>query len=312
MKINLLLKGLVDDELGDGEKKSKNNFAYTCYSCNHHKKKLEVDFSENPKGINKWACWVCGVRGRSIYQLLKSIQASSDSIAKAKSYVKYVDFDFIGEEENIQVKLPQEYIPLYKSDIKKDWIYSKAIQYLSDRGITMADIYKYRIGYCRSKQYRNRIIIPTYNFNGELNYFIGRSFEKDTPYKYKNPSVSKNIIPNSHLINWDLPVILCEGIFDAIAIRRNAIPIFGKNIQKNLMDKLLASSTKKVYMALDDDAKQKALEYSAMLMNQNKEVYFVDLEDKDPSEMGFENFTKIIHDTKPLTFDSLIARRINS
>ncbi len=71
--------------------------------------------------------------------------------------------------------------------------------------------------------------------DGNLNYFTARSFEEKPYVKYRNPSVSRDIIPNEHLINWNLPIVLCEGLFDAIAIKRNAIPLLGKNIEPNLM-----------------------------------------------------------------------------
>ena len=56
------------------------------------------------------------------------------------------------------------------------------------------------------------------------------------------------------MINWNVPIVLCEGAFDAISIKRNAIPLFGKNISKKLMQKLVTSEVKKVYLALDKDA----------------------------------------------------------
>ena len=45
-------------------------------------------------------------------------------------------------------------------------------------------------------------------------------------------------------------------------------------------------------------------------MAQGKEVYLVDMQDKDPSEMGFENFTKLIQNTVPLTYSSLLERKL--
>jgi hypothetical protein len=81
------------------------------------------------------------------------------------------------------------------------------------------------------------IIIPSYDANGKLNYFTARSFEKDPYTKYRNPETSRDIIPFELFINWDLPIILCEGPFDAMAIKRNAIPLFGKNIQSILNEK---------------------------------------------------------------------------
>jgi hypothetical protein len=45
-------------------------------------------------------------------------------------------------------------------------------------------------------------------------------------------------------------------------------------------------------------------------MNEGKEVYLVNLEDKDPSEMGFEKFTNLIQNTLPLTFSNLLEKKL--
>jgi len=185
-----------------------------------------------------------------------------------------------------------------------------AVNYLKKRNVSKHDIMKYNIGYCTEGLYKNMIIIPTYDANGKLNYFTGRSFEKDPYVKYRNPQVSRDVIPNEHFINWDIPIILCEGLFDAIAIKRNVIPLLGKNIQNNLMKKIVTSLVDKIYIALDRDAIKQALRFCEMLLAEGKEVYLVDLQDKDPSEMGFENFTKLIHTTKPLTYYNLMERKL--
>jgi len=172
------------------------------------------------------------------------------------------------------------------------------------------DIIKYNIGYCKSGRYKNMIILPTYDEDGNLNYFTGRSFESEPYIKYRNPEASRDIIPNEHLINWNIPIILCEGMFDAIAIKRNAIPLLGKNIQSNLMKKIVTSVVEKIYIALDKDAMKQALRFCENLMAEGKEVYLVDLQDKDPSEMGFVNFTKLIQNTFPLTYSGLLERKL--
>ena len=154
------------------------------------------------------------------------------------------------------------------------------------------------------------IIIPTYDKDGSINYFTARSFEKDPYIKYRNPQVSRDIIPNEHMINWRLPIILCEGLFDAIAIKRNAIPLLGKNIQSELMKKIISSFVNKIYIALDKDAIKQALHFCEQLMMEGKEVYFVDMQDKDPSEMGFKNFTKLIQKTVPMTYSSLLEQKL--
>ena len=185
-----------------------------------------------------------------------------------------------------------------------------ALAYLKNRHVSKYDILKYNIGYCKEGLYKNMIIIPTYDADGRLNYFTARSFEKEPYIKYRNPSVSRNIIPNEHLINWNLPIILCEGLFDAISIKRNAIPLLGKNIQSNLMKKIVTSVVNKIYIALDKDAMKQALRFCENLMAEGKEVYLVDMQDKDPSEMGFTNFTKLIQKTVPLTYSSLMGYKL--
>jgi hypothetical protein len=45
-------------------------------------------------------------------------------------------------------------------------------------------------------------------------------------------------------------------------------------------------------------------------MNEDKEVYLVDLDDKDPSEMRFENFTNLIQTVQPLTFSNLFEKKL--
>ena len=113
------------------------------------------------------------------------------------------------------------------------------------------------------------------------------------------------------MINWKVPIIICEGLFDAIAIKRNAIPLLGKNIQSELMKKIVSSFVNKIYIALDKDAIKQALHFCEQLMMEGKEVYLVDLQDKDPSEMGFENFTKLIQKTNPMTYSSLLEQKLS-
>jgi DNA primase len=155
------------------------------------------------------------------------------------------------------------------------------------------------------------IIIPSYDENGKLNFFTGRSFEKEPFIKYKNPDTSRDIVPFGLFINWSLPLILCEGPFDAIAIKRNAIPLLGKNLQNNLMKKIVSSTVQKIYIALDSDAMKQAIKFAEELMNEGKEIYLVELKDKDPSSMGFVNFTKLIQKSFPLTQYELMEKKLS-
>ena len=307
--VNQLLVTLVNSVLGSGKATARNNYAYNCPLCNHHKPKLEVNLTENREGKNPWHCWACDARGTTVYNLFKQVKAPSDKFVELGSLVK--SSKSIKETQVVStVALPNEYISLYNVDTS-GIMARHALAYLKNRHVSKHDIIKYNIGYCKEGLYKNMIIIPTYDADGRLNYFTARSFEKEPYVKYRNPSASRDVVPNEHLINWNIPIILCEGLFDAMAIKRNAIPLLGKNIQSSLMKKIVTSVVDKIYIALDRDAIKQALKFCEKLMAEGKEVYLVDLQDKDPSEMGFENFTRLIQNTVPLTYYDLMEQKLS-
>ena len=306
--VNELLVDLADRVLGRGKRTSKGNQSYHCPFCHHRKPKLEINFTENKKGDNPWHCWVCDKRGRKLRTLFKQIDASPEHMGELKKLVK--SGSWVKEETYhiSQVELPKEYLPILNND---NLLARHALSYLKRRNLTEEDILKYNIGYCEYGPYENMLIIPSYDSLGKLNYFTSRSFKKDAFIKYKNPDVSRDIVPFENMINWELPVILCEGPFDAMAIKRNVIPLLGKNIQPSLMKKLVLSKVNKIYIALDQDAIKQALNFCEKLLNQGKEVYLVELQGKDPSEMGFESFTKLIQKVTPLNQFKLMEKKIS-
>ena len=306
--VNQLLVTLANSVLGSGKQTARGNIAYTCPHCQHHKPKLEINFTENKKGHNPWHCWVCDKRGKSIIPLLRKANASPDKIDYALTLVKDVNYSY-NDVAVATLTLPDEFISLNSADLPNITM-RHAQAYLKKRNISKHDILQYNIGYCESGLYKNMLVIPTYDAEGKLNYFTARSFEKEPYIKYRNPQISRDIIPNEHFINWNIPIILCEGLFDAIAIKRNAIPLLGKSMQSNLMKKIVTSVVDKIYIALDKDAIKQSLRFCEKLMAEGKEVYLVDLQDKDPSEMGFENFTKLIQNTFPLTYSQLLGKKL--
>ena len=306
--MNELLVALVNSILGSGKKTAGGNYAYTCPHCNHHKPKLEINFDSHKNKANPWHCWACDVRGNLFIPLLRKANAPQDKIEYAKTLVVDSSYNYV-EKTYAALTLPSEFISL--SSVDSPTLSMRHAQaYIKNRGVSNHDISQYNIGYCDEGLYKNMIILPTYDAEGSLNYFTARSFEKDPFTKYRNPSVSRDIIPNEYFINWNIPVILCEGIFDAIAIKRNAIPLLGKSIQSSLMKKLIVSAVDKIYIALDSDAIKQALRFCEKLMAEGKEIYLVDLQDKDPAELGFANFTKLIQNTFPLTYSQLLSKKL--
>ena len=306
--VNELLVNLVNNVLGAGKRTARGNQAYSCPFCHHQKPKLEVNFTENKQGNNPWQCWVCGKKGKTIKSLFNQVKVDISHFQELKKLVKNVSDDYSLTTQVESLELPKEFKSMIEN---KDLIARHALSYLKKRNVTKYDILKYNIGYCENGLYANMIIIPSYDCDGKLNYFTARSFEKDPYIKYRNPDASRDIVPFELFINWELPIILCEGPFDAMAIKRNVIPLLGKNIQPNLMKKLVESKVQKIYIALDNDAIKQALGFCEKLLDIGKEVYLVELLGKDPSELGFENFTKLIQNVSPLTQYKLMEKKLS-
>lgn len=112
------------------------------------------------------------------------------------------------------------------------------------------------------------------------------------------------------MINWNKPVILCEGSFDAITIGDNAVPLFGKNLSTRLLEKLLESNMDKIYVCLDKDALKNSLKICEKLMQFGKNVYLVELDDKDPNQIGKENMRQIIDNTEKLDLKKIMQIKL--
>ena len=304
----MLLLNCLESVLGKSKKTASGNYAFHCPVCKHHKPKLEIQLQTNTKGENPFHCWVCNTKGLQLPNLFKKVKTSREKIFELRSILG-VSFKQDLEKTNTNVELPKEFKHLI-ADTSLEARQAKA--YLKKRGITDTEIIKYNIGHITSGQYANSVIVPSYDSTYSINYFISRTLNPNASRKYDTPKCNKNeIIGFESLINWDLPIILVEGSFDAIAVRRNAIPLFGKSISQALMLKLVESSVKTIYIALDRDAQKDALNHALTLLNYGKEVYWVDMDDKDPSEMGFETFTEKLHNAQPLTFTDIMIKKLN-
>ena len=301
------LLGSIENILGKSHKRARENYAFHCPFCNHRKPKLEINMATNEQGQNPWECWVCQTRGRTIRSLLKQLKTPRDQAAEI---LKYLPKGSQIEYKQLSIiELPKEYQPLYSASTTSV-IANLVKKYLYDRGLSDNDFIKYGIGYCTSGEYGGRVIIPSYSASNQLNYFVARSFDGNY-FKYKNPEASKDIIFFENLINWSQPIILCEGAFDAIAIKRNAIPILGKNISQSLYKKILTSPLTDIYIALDADAQDRALEIAEKFLNQGKKVFLVDMKDKDPSDMGFKTFTTHIQSAEELDLSGLMLHKLD-
>ena len=160
------------------------------------------------------------------------------------------------------------------------------------------------------------VIIPSYDAGGQLNYFVSRSFISTANFTFKNPPVGRDVVGFDLMINWDEPIILVESAFDAIAIKRNAIPLFGKSIPKKLKRKIIEKNVREMNLCLDGDAYVDAINHSSYFTGNGIDVYITELTDEDdPSSLGYSEIWNRINNAvlfdKLTLFEEKIKNHIN-
>ena len=283
---------IISTILGDNYR-SNDEHLFACPYCKHHKKKLSINIEKN-----LYKCWICESTGRDIRRLVRRFGDFNQLQAwdKLTNRININEFDDLFAENAAKridsqlIVLPSGFISLNN---EASLSATPALNYLKKRGILDKDTLYWKMGYCMDGRYANRIIVPSFDDNGDLNYFVARSFSSD-PRKYLNPPVSKDIIFNELYLEWDTDLVVTEGIFDAIVAGPNAVPLLGSTLRPNskLFMKIVQNDTP-VFLALDPDADKKEKRIIKLFLTYGLEVYKIDISGyQDVSDMGREEFLK--------------------
>ena len=233
--------------------------SFDCPECSYEngltdgdgKGNLEINYY---KGVFK--CWACQDTNNMHGPIEKLISrfGSKKNLEEWKLYKPDTEFNEHKEHKEVHLELPEGYKRLSECT-DKDYKSKQALHYLRSRGITDEIIDKYDIGYTYKGEYFNRIIIPSYDSDMKLNYFVARWFAKEfNKLKYLNPHAEKQeIIFNEGRINWDSTIYIVEGTTDHI-VTPNSIPLLGKYLSDNLLLLLCEKAQANVVVVLDDDA----------------------------------------------------------
>jgi DNA primase len=254
---------ILEDILGDCNMHNdyKGQMSFDCPVCSYDLKGLDHGDGKGNLEVNYkynvFKCWVCAESNEthgSIYKLVKKF----GNPKQLKNYLllKPDDGEDFSKRVYKTVKLPQDFIPFKEASIglKMTPYYKQAYNYIKSRNITDLMVQMYNIGFCYRGIYENRIIIPSYDCERRISYFIARSYLNRTKMKYKNPEAQKElIIFNEYLVNWDETIYIVEGAFDSIFIS-NAIPLLGKFMSDHLFNTLYERAKGKIVIVLDPDA----------------------------------------------------------
>jgi len=256
-----MIYNLLEDVFGHPKNNISTQMQFNCPECaklNYgvvdNKYNLEVNIALNNKGkYNKVCkCWKCGLSGPLFFVFKR--YASKRQIAE---FLKYENEPIILS----QIKkykifgLPKEFISFQKMD-KGNPLHIEAYNYIKNRKVSDFLIKRDNLGFCIEGYYKNRIIIPSYDLNGKINFYITRTFKDDIEkhQAYKLPQGDKNeIIFNEKHINWNTTVYIVEAYFEYTTIPINTIILLGKSLQDNILSKLIKYKPNVIIM-LNPDA----------------------------------------------------------
>jgi len=297
---------LLDSILGKpkrGITSAKGEREYNCPFCDGGRRKYKLGVNLT---INAAHCWLCEWKG-SVYKLFKVLDVADELIKEYYDWSGYVVSDILPEHD---VALPDGYLPLFS--LQEDgFIRTKVMKYLAKRHLDMDDIKRYRIGWDTDEF---RIVVPSYDFKGDLNYYVARSFlvDVDDRFKYKNPHISKNeVIFNELFVDWNTTVVLVEGVFDHL-VTPNSIPLLGKEVHDLLIKKLLENGSRVILMFDGDSEGQLASKKAYRKLTRYGILpKLVELTNNDdPSKLGRDEVRKrLLLASKPLFRDTLFPKK---
>lgn len=264
-----MIYNLLENVFGHPKNNTSTQMQFNCPECaklNYgvpdNKYNLEVNIALNNRGkYNKVCkCWKCGLSGPLFFVFKK--YATKRQIAE---FIKYENEPIIlSQIKKFKIfGLPKEFISFQNMD-KNNPLHVEAYEYIKNRKVSDSIIKKDNLGFCIDGYYKDRIIIPSYDLNHKINFYVTRTFKKDVEkhQAYKLPQGDKReIIFNEKNINWNSTVYIVEAYFEYTSIPVNTIILLGKSLQDNILSKLIKYKPNVIIM-LNPDAIEKRQDFN--------------------------------------------------
>jgi len=253
-----VLVELLTDVLGEPKQhyESKGQISFDCPVC-AEEKGLDSGDGKGNLEINYvrhvYKCWACGETHGTHGPLGKLFDGyATKQQKKIYNLIKPEELQ-LQDKKRVRLRLPEGFTS-FKDSNPRFIPHIEAYKYLQSRGINDEMIEKYNIGYTVQGEFAYRVIIPSFDKDGILNYFVGRAWVNKR-MKYKNPaSVPKDeIIFNEKLIDWDKDIFLVEGAFDSFFLP-NPLVMLGKKMSKLIFETLYLKANANIIICVDGDA----------------------------------------------------------
>lgn len=276
------------------------NFSVRCPFCapkDPNKRKLAIHVEDD---LNH--CWTCGWKAYTLAPLIRKFGSQEQLNRYRDEFMPSEAKNRFGPEnveaEKKKLELPNDFCLLTLAslgdpDVKAAWIY------LTKRNVTLRDAWFYKLGVSKDHRWKRRVIMPSFDSDGNLNFFVGRNIDEfDRRSKYDNPDDDKlSVVFNEMNIDWSSRLVICEGPFDLMKCGENAVPLLGSdfNEQSRLFNQILVHNTP-IALALDGDMwYKKTPKIAKKLQSYNIDVTVVDTREAgDPGKMSKQQFKEAL------------------
>ena len=271
---------------------NKRSISVNCPECGKdkpHKKKLVIKLDD---GMHH--CWVCGLKGRTLkYTVRKYASHQYENYLRLFESAEYKTEGLTESDIVIDVKIPKGFILLAQNLNSRDPDVRATLDYAFSRGVSKSDLWYYKFGTCTTGSFRRRLIMPSFDSYGKLNYYAGRSIDKSSKMKYLNAKApKKNLIFNEINIKWNEELTLVEGPMDLVKCNNNSVALLGSYLHEGYsLFKKIAQNSTPVLMALDPDATHKMQTMCMKLSSYDIQIRILNLDGYgDVGEMSQPDF----------------------
>lgn len=281
-------------------------------------------------------CWVCGYRSTNLLNLLEDyrphlVDEYRERFKIQQPYEKcqVIDLDHLFDEkpetseESLLVSVPVGFTLIANHLGQGNKSVENAWKYLQSRGFTKSDLWLWKLGVTDYKpakkeepNYRFRVIVPSFDAQGNLNYFSARTYWKDLKGpKYANPSVPRErLVFNELNINWNEELTVVEGVFDLMKCNENATCLLGSTLDASyLLFQRIVEHNTPVLLALDPDAKKKTFQIARLLLGYgiSVRILHVPSDVEDVGKMTKEQFLEEAKKALPFTTKDLLQFKLH-
>jgi len=309
-----------EDVFGPGKlARNSANFDVRCTICDpkdHSKKKLAIHVDDD-----RVHCWVCGYKAHTLAPLIRKRGTREQlnqyrdrfmpETASHRTRCIWFNVDEPEVEDAQPQRLPEDF-RLLATLTTRDPDVLAVKNYLASRKVTVDDMWFFKLGYSDVPPFNRRVIMPSFDATGVLNYYSARTVDKTRRPKYEVPERKRNeIIFNEINIDWTQRLVLCEGIFDLMKCGSNAVPLLGSDInEESALFNSIAVNGTPIALALDADMRYTKVPFVAKkLANYNIDVVIVQVP-TDPGDLSKEAFQEALNVAQQFDWDRMFLDRL--